>query len=147
MIKLLKPIRYIYTDSLYEFNLEIIFTNDLSRSLASVYKRWGISEEIFDCEGCVATCQDKDSNISDTTKYAIIFKYDKLTNGLIAHECQHLAAFILDDRQIDLAGGNDDYENLAWLTGHLNEIVYTIIEKESLPIYRALIEPKIKKLK
>lgn len=141
------PIRYLYSDANYEYNLEIIFTNDIKRSLGAVYKRWGITEEVFDCEACVACCQGQDDDVSDTTKYAILFKYHTLTNNIIAHECQHLAAFILDDRQIDLAGGNDDYENLAWLTGHLNEIVYCIIEKENLPMYKTQIEPKLKKLK
>ncbi len=140
-------LRYLYSDANYEYNLEIIFTNDIKRSLAAVYKRWDIDEEVFDCEACVACCQGKDDKFSDTTKYAMLFKFDKLTNNVIAHECQHLAAFILDDRQIDLAGGNDDYENLAWLAGHLNEIVYCIVEKEKLDMYKTPIEPKLKKLK
>jgi hypothetical protein len=80
------------------------------------------------------------------TKYALIFDYDKLTDNLISHEVLHLSCFILDDRSIDLAGGNDDYENLAWLNGHLNDMVRQIIEKEGIEIHSTLIQSKTKKL-
>lgn len=143
-MKHLKPIRYTYTDSNYGYTLEVIFTNNIKRSVLNVYKRWGIEEDAYDCDACVAICEGRDG-FADITKYAIIFKYEALTHGTIAHECQHLSAFILDDREIDLAGGNSDYENLAWLNGHLNEIIHVIIEKEKIPIYKAEIEPKIKK--
>jgi hypothetical protein len=99
-----------------------------------------MDEESLDAEGCTVTC------ISDITKYALIFDNAKLTNNLISHEVLHLSCFILDDRSIDLAGGNDDYENLAWLNGHLNDMVRQIIEKEKITVHSTLIKSKTKKL-
>jgi hypothetical protein len=45
-----------------------------------------------------------------------------------------------------LAGGNDDYENLAWLNGHLNDLVRQIIKKEGIRLHPTLIQSKTKKL-
>jgi hypothetical protein len=139
-------IKYIYVDSHYEYTLEIVFTHNVKRSLKHIYKKWGIEEEIFDCEGCTVTCMGSDDEVADITKYALIFKYDKLTENLIAHELCHLAAFILTDRSIDLAGGNDDYENFAWLSGALSEIVHQIIIKQGITIHPTKIQPKLKKI-
>lgn len=135
-----KNIRYLYTNDMYEFTLEIIFTNDVKKSLASLYKKWGIKEEVFNCEGCTVTDED------DNSRYGLIFDYNKLTTNLIAHECLHLSAFLLDDRNIDLAGSNSDYENLAWINGLLNDLVHQIIEKEGIEIYQTKILSKFKKL-
>jgi len=146
-MKTRKPIKYRYIDSLYEYTLDIIFTNDVKRSLKSLYKQWNISEEVHDCEGCTVICQGKEDKYQDISKYALIFDYSKLTNNLIAHEIQHLAAFVLSDRSIDLEGGNDDYENMAWLNGHLHEVVYSIIDKETLPIYNVKLTPTFKKIR
>lgn len=57
----------------------------------------------------------------------------------------HLTAFILDDRQIDMKGSDDAYENMAWLNGHLSQIVYRVLEKESLVLNKPLIPAKINK--
>jgi hypothetical protein len=139
-------IKYLYTDSHYEYTLEIIFTTNVKRSLSNLYRKWNIEEEVFDCEACTVTCQDKDNEIADISKYGLIFSFDKLTENIICHEVAHLAAFILDDRSIDLQGGNDDYENFAWLCGHLSQIVHQVINKEELVIYQENIPAKIKKI-
>ena len=139
-------IKYLYTDSNYEYTLEVIFTDNIKRALNSLYKKWGIDEEPFECEACTVTCQNDADNSLDISKYALIFTYDKLTENIITHEVTHLSAFILDDRNIDLQGGNDDYENFAWLSGHLSQIVHQIINKEKITIYPELISAKIKKI-
>lgn len=133
-------IKHLYTDANYKYTLEIIFTDNVKKSLKALYKKWDMDEEALNAEGCTVTC------ISDITKYALIFDNAKLTNNLISHEVLHLSCFILDDRSIDLAGGNDDYENLAWLNGHLNDMVRQIIEKENITVHSTLIKSKTKKL-
>lgn len=139
-------IRYLYTNDMYEFTLEIIFTHDVKRSLKALYKRWDIEEEIFDCEACTVTCHSEDDSTIDITKYGLIFSYKHLTENVVTHEVSHLAAFILDDRSIDLAGGNDDYENFAWLTGHLSELVHQVIRKHSINVKPTTIQGKIKRI-
>lgn len=132
--------RYLYQADMYEYTLEVIFTSNVKRSLTSLYKRWDIKEEVFDCEGCTVTDED------DNSRYGLIFRYKDLTDNLISHECQHLSAFILDDRNIDLAGGRDDYENLAWLNGLLNDLVRQIIEKEGIEVHQTKMISRFKKL-
>lgn len=136
----MKSTRYLYHNDIYEFTLEVIFTLDVKRSLKSLYKRWGIMEEIFDCQGCTVTDE------LDISRYALIFDTGKLTDNLISHEILHLSTFIFDDRNIDLAGGEDDYENLAWFNGLLNDLIRQIIEKEGYPIYSTKIPSTFKKL-
>ena len=136
--------KYIYVDAQYEYTLEIIFTTDLKRSLKALYKKWDLDEEPEDCEACTVTCQYDDHN--DITKYALIFNVNNLSHNIISHELLHLACFILDDRNIDLKGGNYDYENAAWLIGHLSEIVYQAISKEKYKIKPTAIKAKIKKI-
>jgi hypothetical protein len=133
-------IRHLYTDANYEYTLEVIFTDDVKKALRALCKKWKIVDDIVDAEGFTVRCKN------DMTKYALIFDYDKLTDNLISHEVLHLSCFILDDRSIDLAGGNYDYENLAWLNGHLNDMVRQIIEKEGIEIHSTLIQSKTKKL-
>ena len=133
-------IRHLYTDAKYEYTLEVIFTDDVKKALRALCKKWKIVDDIVDAEGFTVRCKN------DMTKYALIFDYDKLTDNLISHEVLHLSCFILDDRSIDLAGGNYDYENLAWLNGHLNDMVRQIIEKEGIEIHSTLIQSKTKKL-
>jgi hypothetical protein len=135
-----KMIRHLYTDANYEYTLEVIFTYDVKKALKALYKKWKMDDEAIDAEGFTVRCKD------DITKYALIFDYDKLTNNLISHEVLHVSTFILDDRTIDLAGGNDDYENLAWLNGHLNDLVRQIIKKEGIRLHPTLIQSKTKKL-
>lgn len=141
-----KERRYLYEADMYEYTLEIIFTTNVKKSLTALYKKWGIDEDAFDCEGCTVTCEGKGGKNRDISKYSLIFKYDKLTDNLISHECQHLSAFILDDRNIDLVGGNSDYENLAWLNGLLNDLVRQIIEKEGIEIHQTKMISRFKKL-
>lgn len=136
--------KYIYVDAQYEYTLEIIFTTDIKRSLKALYKRWDLDEEIFDCEACTVTCQHDGEQ--DISKYALVFNVNNLSHNIISHELLHLACFILDDRNIDLRGGNDDYENAAWLIGHLTEIVYQAIDKEGFKIKPTAIKAKIKKI-
>lgn len=133
-------VRHLYTDANYEYTLEVIFTDDVKKALRTLCKKWKIVDDIIDAEGFTVRCKN------DMTKYALIFDYDKLTDNLISHEVLHLSCFILDDRSIDLAGGNYDYENLAWLNGHLNDMVRQIIEKEGIEIHSTLIQSKTKKL-
>jgi hypothetical protein len=133
-------VRHLYTDANYEYTLEVIFTDDVKKALRALCKKWKIVDDIVDAEGFTVRCKN------DMTKYALIFDYDKLTDNLISHEVLHLSCFILDDRSIDLAGGNYDYENLAWLNGHLNDMVRQIIEKEGIEIHSTLIQSKTKKL-
>lgn len=133
-------VRHLYTDANYEYTLEVIFTDDVKKALRTLCKKWKIVDDIVDAEGFTVRCKN------DMTKYALIFDYDKLTDNLISHEVLHLSCFILDDRSIDLAGGNYDYENLAWLNGHLNDMVRQIIEKEGIEIHSTLIQSKTKKL-
>lgn len=132
--------KYIYVDSQYEYTLEIIFTTNIVRSVKSLYKRWDINEEVLDCEACTI------SDVENISRYALVFNVNNLTHNIIAHELLHLTAFILSDRNIDLAGGNDDYENTAWLMGHLSEIVYQAILKENYKIIPTSIKPKLKKI-
>lgn len=141
-----KSLRYLYTDSNYEYTLEIIFTNNVKRSLKSLYKRWDLNEELVDGEGLSVTCENERIDFKDITKYALIFDYNKLTDNLISHEVLHTSIFILIDRNIDLAGHDDYYENLAWLNGHLNDLVRQIISREKIQMYKTPIEAKIKKL-
>jgi hypothetical protein len=133
-------IRHLYTDANYEYTLEIIFTDNAKKSLKALFKRWNIKDEAVDAEGFTVKCKD------DMTKYALIFDINKLTDNLISHEVLHLSCFILDDRTIDLIGGNGDYENLAWLNGHLNDMVRQVIEKEKIVVHSTLIKSKTKKL-
>ena len=70
-MKTRKPIKYRYIDSLYEYTLDIIFTNDVKRSLKSLYKQWNISEEVHDCEGCTVICQGKEDKYQDISKSMI----------------------------------------------------------------------------
>jgi hypothetical protein len=133
-------VRHLYTDANYEYTLEVIFTSDVKKALGALCKKWRIVDDIVDAEGFTVRCK------GDITKYALIFDFDKLTNNLISHEVLHVSAFILDDRTIDLAGGNDDYENLAWLNGHLNDLVRQIIKKEGIRLHPTLIQSKTKKL-
>jgi hypothetical protein len=133
-------IRHLYTDANYEYTLEIIFTDNAKKSLKALLKRWKIQDEAVDAEGFTVKCKD------DMTKYALIFDINKLTDNLISHEVLHLSCFILDDRTIDLIGGNGDYENLAWLNGHLNDMVRQVIEKEKIVVHSTLIKSKTKKL-
>ena len=135
-----KMIRHLYTDANYEYTLEIAFTDNVKKAFKSLLKRWKMQDEAVDAEGFTVRCKD------DITKYALIFDYNKLTDNLISHEVLHLSCFILDDRTIDLAGGNDDYENLAWLNGHLNDMVRQVIEKENITMHSTLIKSKTKKL-
>lgn len=137
--------RYLYTDSLYEYTLEIIFSDNVVDALGKLYKRWKLNTKPLDCEACTVTCLNEETDESDIHKYALIFDYNNLTNNVIAHECLHLATFILDDRNIDLEGGNSDYENLAWLIGSLVEIVYQIVNKEKFKINPPKHPPKLKK--
>jgi len=133
-------IRHLYTDANYEYTLEIIFTDNAKKSLKALLKRWKIQDEAVDAEGFTVKCK------GDMTKYALIFDINKLTDNLISHEVLHLSCFILDDRTIDLIGGNGDYENLAWLNGHLNDMVRQVIEKEKIVVHSTLIKSKTKKL-
>ena len=133
-------VRHLYTDANYEYTLEVIFTDNVKKALRALYKKWKMDDYIVDAEGFTVCCKN------DITKYALIFDYDKLTNNLIIHEVLHVSTFILDDRTIDLAGGNDDYENLAWLNGHLNDLVRQIIKKEGIRLHPTLIQSKTKKL-
>jgi hypothetical protein len=133
-------IRHLYTDANYEYTLEIIFTDNAKKSLKALFKRWNIKDEAVDAEGFTVKCKD------DMTKYALIFNINKLTDNLISHEVLHISCFILDDRTIDLIGGNGDYENLAWLNGHLNDMVRQVIEKEKIVVHSTLIKSKTKKL-
>jgi len=133
-------VRHLYTDANYEYTLEVIFTDNVKKALRALYKKWKMDDDIVDAEGFTVCCKN------DITKYALIFDYDKLTNNLIIHEVLHVSTFILDDRTIDLAGGNDDYENLAWLNGHLNDLVRQIIKKEGIRLHPTLIQSKTKKL-
>jgi hypothetical protein len=133
-------VKHLYTDANYEYTLEVIFTNDVKKTLKALFKRWKMNDEALDAEGFTVCCKN------DITKYALIFDYDKLTDNLISHEVLHISCFILDDRTIDLAGGNNDYENLAWLNGHLNDMVRQVIEKEKITIHSTLIKSKTKKL-
>ena len=136
----MKPIKYIYINDVYEFTLEVIFTYNVKRSLKALYKKWDIEEEVFDCHGCTVT------NEYDTTKYGLIFNLDCLTDNLISHEVLHLSAFIFDDRQIDLAGGEDDYENMAWFNGLLNDLIRQMVKDSKLNIKKCLISSKFKKI-
>lgn len=133
-------IRHLYTDANYEYTVEIMFTSNVKKSLKALFKRWKMDDEAVSAEGFTVTCKD------DITKYALIFDTNKLTDNLISHEVLHLSCFILDDRTIDLAGGNNDYENLAWLNGHLNDMVRQVIEKEKIIVHSTLIKSKTKKL-
>ena len=133
-------IRHLYTDANYEYTLEIIFTDNAKKSLKALFKRWNIKDEAVDAEGFTVRCK------YDITKYALIFDINKLTDNLISHEVLHISCFILDDRTIDLIGGNGDYENLAWLNGHLNDMVRQVIEKEKIVVHSTLIKSKTKKL-
>jgi hypothetical protein len=133
-------VKHLYTDANYEYTLEVIFTDNVKKALKALFKRWKMDDEALDAEGFTVCCKD------DITKYALIFDINKLTDNLISHEVLHISCFILDDRTIDLAGGNNDYENLAWLNGHLNDMVRQVIEKERITIHSTLIKSKTKKL-
>jgi len=133
-------VKHLYTDANYEYTLEVIFTSNVKKSLKALFKRWNMEDEAVSAEGFTVTC------MNDITKYALIYDTNKLTDNLISHEILHLSCFILDDRTIDLAGGNNDYENLAWLNGHLNDMVRQVIEKENITIHSTLIKSKTKKL-
>jgi len=133
-------VKHLYTDANYEYTVEIMFTSNVKKSLKALFKRWKMDDEALDAEGFTVTC------MNDITKYALIYDTNKLTDNLISHEILHLSCFILDDRTIDLAGGNNDYENLAWLNGHLNDMVRQVIEKEKITIHSTLIKSKTKKL-
>jgi hypothetical protein len=133
-------IRHLYTDANYEYTVEIMFTSNVKKSLKALFKRWNMEEEAVSAEGFTVICKN------DITKYALIYDINKLTDNLISHEVLHLSCFILDDRTIDLAGGNNDYENLAWLNGHLNDMVRQVIEKEKITVHSTLIKSKTKKL-
>jgi hypothetical protein len=133
-------VKHLYTDANYEYTVEIMFTSNVKKSLKALFKRWNMDDEALDAEGFAVCCKD------DITKYALIYDTNKLTDNLISHEVLHLSCFILDDRTIDLAGGNNDYENLAWLNGHLNDMVRQVIEKEKITVHSTLIKSKTKKL-
>lgn len=137
--------RYLYTDSLYEYKLEIIFTDSVFDALKSLYKRWKLNTEPLDSTACTVSCLNEETDEIDIHKYALIFDINNLTNNVISHECLHLSTFILNDRNIDLEGGNNDYENLAWLIGHLVEIVYQLVNKNKYTIKPPVHPPKISK--
>ena len=140
-----KTIKYRYTDAQYGYTLDIIFTDSMKRVVNNIYSKWGVEAEAEDCSGCTLICV-LPKGIRDITKYALVFRYNQLGINLIAHECQHLAAFILTDRNIDLPGENNDFENMCWLTGHLNQMVYDIVVKEQLEFMYNELPVKLNKL-
>ena len=140
-----KTIKYRYIDSQYGYTLDIIFTDNIKRIVTNIYNKWGVEEEVYDCSGCTLICISPD-NVRDITKYALVFRYDQLGINLIAHECQYLSAFILTDRAIGLPGENNDFENMCWLTGHLNQMVWDIVVKEQLEFVDIPLPIKLTKL-
>lgn len=138
-------LRYLYTDNMYEYTLEILFTDNIVKTLSNLYKRWKLKTEAYNCEACTVICLNEATDESDIHKYALIFDVNKLTHNVISHECLHLSTFILNDRNIDLEGSNDDYENFAWLIGSLVEVVYQIINKHELKINKPTHPAKIRK--
>lgn len=126
-------ISYTYINDLYDFTLTVIFTENIVKTLKALYKTWHIKEKALDCAACTVSCITS-KHITDITKYALIYRYDTLTENTISHEVNHLTAFILSDREIDLPGKEDNYENMSWLNGLLNDIVRQIIKKEKLNI-------------
>lgn len=142
----LPQLRYLYTDSKYEYTLEIIFTEKPERSLKNLYKRWDVDEESIDGAAYVVVCENKAGDYRDISRYGLIFGYEHLTPNVIAHECTHLAAFILTDRAIDLPGKDGNYENMCWVVGHLVEMVTNLVEKLKLPIHTGNFPTKLKKL-
>jgi len=138
--------RYLYTDSKYEYTLEIIFTETPLKALKGLYKKWDIDEDLIDGDAYTVVCENKAGDYIDNSRYGLIFSYRCLTPNIIAHECTHLAAFILEARNIDLPGKDSKYENMCWVVGHLTEMVTNLAEKLHIPIYKSNFPSKLKKL-
>jgi hypothetical protein len=125
----MRTITKTYKSNTYEYTLKIVFTDNLKQYLKKCFVKWGIpTEEAIDAAG---VCLRHPDNIEE---YVLIYNYSDLTDNCIQHEIQHLACFILDDRNIGLKGENDDYEPLCWLNGELSEVVREIIVNNKIPI-------------
>ena len=125
----MRTITKTYRSNTYEYTLKIVFTDSLKKYLKKYFTKWGMfNEEVIDAAG---VCLRHPSNIEE---YVLIYNYNDLTDNCIQHEIQHLACFILEDRNIGLKGENDDYEPLCWLNGELSEIVRKIIIDNKIPI-------------
>lgn len=131
--------KYTYLNDLYEFSLEIVFTENFKQTIERYSIDWGIKGDSWDFEACVISKPATKNSHRSLGKYVIIYRREYLTENIISHEINHLTAFILEDRSIDLEGKNGDYENMSWLNGLLNEVVRQAVREEKIKLKKSKI--------
>jgi hypothetical protein len=104
---------------MYSCIIQIIITDDLIKTVNSIYKKYKIDDVFSDsAEGCFIT--------TDIDMYMLCLDIKYLTHNTIAHEIYHAVPKLTADRDIN------DEEAQAWLCGWLTEQVYKFIDKKQL---------------
>lgn len=104
---------------MYSCSVQVIITDDLIKTVNSVYKKYKIDDVFSDsAEGCFIT--------TDIDMYMLCLDIKYLTHNTIAHEIFHAVTKLTLDRDIN------DNEQQAWLCGWFTEQVYKFTDKKQL---------------
>lgn len=103
---------------MYNCKVNIIIDSNIEKHYERLCKKLKLKYEEGNMEGAVLT--------GDIDVYYLLLSREHLSHNVIGHELHHLVFNIIKDR------GISDEEASAWISGHLNEQVYRLMETKKL---------------
>lgn len=107
---------------LYETTIHMFVVNSMQDMQTYINKIDKDGVDVLGNDGCVF--QLMESNYD----WCIVLVKDKISHNLIAHETFHLTSKILNTLSVN------NEEAGAWLMGHLIDYIYSLFNKNEIPI-------------
>ena len=115
---MVEDVYYIDSDHVYQDMVSVVFTDDIDESIKDQCARLKISDKKLLGNNTAAACVCYVNEVSKAGKKVsatwALFDVRKINNGIIVHECVHLAFQMLNDRGLKHKSSTD--EAYAYLT-------------------------------